>query len=401
MARGSDIVLLLSHLFARCGECASLRRIVLLFFTPFFLISCTHVHHAPIEAEALKVLLSGEPLFGSAAHEIELPSENPLALTEEMKRYADLMVGRALKKGDRAETLHQTILHPGALGLDYQPYLTLTAAEAFDQRQGNCLTFTALYYAMGKYLGLKVFINEVEVPLTWDLQGDQTFVLFRHVNAMVKVNHLTRIIVDLDMNSYNQGVSETTLSEQELTVQYYNNRAMESLNANQYKKAFGYFKKALTLNPSDAAIWSNFGVFYNRLGHDVEAEIAFKHALMLKPSHRPPAMNLVHLYENRGETENALQYERLVRFHQSKNPFYQYYLAKRFYDQQRWNEARTKIQNAITLNQDEHRFYHLQAQIMHQLGDHERALRSLTKAAEVAEVYDRARYERKLSALNQ
>jgi len=95
-----------------------------------------------------------------------------------MKAFAEASVPEGMGASYRAIALQRALLLSGAFGLDYNPYVTSAAAEAFAAQESNCLTFAALYYSLAKYLGIKAYINEVGVPANWDLKEESTYVFF-------------------------------------------------------------------------------------------------------------------------------------------------------------------------------------------------------------------------------
>ena len=74
---------------------------------------------------------------------------------------------------------------PILLDFDYEPSLTLTAADTFNHRTGNCLSFTAMFIAMAREAGLKAWFQEVKLPPEWSSVND-TFLVSMHVNAVVQ-----------------------------------------------------------------------------------------------------------------------------------------------------------------------------------------------------------------------
>lgn len=345
-------------------------------------------------------VLTGETLLGDRAGSLMLPSEDLFALTDEMKAFAEAYVRIDAQDSTRAVDLQRALLLESGLGLDYDPYLTSTAAEAFAVQQGNCVTFTALYYSLARHLGIKVYINEVDVPASWDLQGDNTYVFFRHVNAKVKIAGGERIVVDLDMGNYDAKYRQRRISEDDLRVQYFNNRAMEQLNEGKSEEAFLYLSKAISIDDGKAFLWSNLGVLFKRSQLLPEAEVVFRQALLKDPQNSTAASNLARLYERMGESDKAAEFRVLASSYRYKNPYYQYHLAEESVAAGELDEALAQLRKAIRHVKTESRFYELQAQIYTRQGKLAKAQRSLDKAVEHARPNERRSYQRRADRLD-
>ena len=100
-----------------------------------------------------------------------LPEEDPLQVSEEMKQFLDSKISRSGDSMVRLQDLVQQVFRENALGFSYEPH-TRTAAETFRQRGGNCVSFTFLFIAMARYLGLDARFREVEIIPIWGKVGD-------------------------------------------------------------------------------------------------------------------------------------------------------------------------------------------------------------------------------------
>ena len=97
------------------------------------------------DAQLLQLALSGEPLLGQPYSEASLPDRQLFELTPAMKAFAERHTAGIKGGFARARALHHALLTPstaGGHGITYTAFYTLTGADAFDQRQANCLSFT-------------------------------------------------------------------------------------------------------------------------------------------------------------------------------------------------------------------------------------------------------------------
>ncbi len=87
----------------------------------------------------------------------------PFATTPEMERWVEEVLGRhagdgGLRKLTRPPGRRCSARH---FGFATTPGLTLTAAEAFASRRGNCLSFTSMFVAMARSAGIPAFLMSV------------------------------------------------------------------------------------------------------------------------------------------------------------------------------------------------------------------------------------------------
>src|SRR5690606_36527251 len=216
----------------------------------------------------LAVALEGVPLLGQPYDETELPERDLFELTPAMREFAERHTADVRSEFSRAKALHNALLTPssaGGRGITYTAFYTLTGAEAFEQRQANCLSFTLLYVTMARHVGLNAHVNEVKLPPTWDVRNEEAFLFLRHVNSKVKLRR-DEVVIDLEMDRYHTSYEQRLISGDLAAAQFYNNRGMEIAAEGEVKDAFLHLRKALLLDDRQAYIWSNLATFYRRHG---------------------------------------------------------------------------------------------------------------------------------------
>jgi len=347
---------------------------------------------------ALERVLAGQALLATEELHWTLPDDRVMALNDDMHRFLAAYVPGGSDKQKLSDLLY-AIMHQGLLGLTYNPHTTYTAADTFLHQQGNCLSFTTMFIALAREVGLKAYFNEVDVPPVWDLQSESTYVVFKHINAVVNVGR-ERKVVDLNLENYDVDYQQRKLPDRQAEAQYYNNRSMEHLYARNSREAFRYLRKAIELAPELDYLWSNLGTIYRREGLLAEAEIAFHQALRLNPRSRLAASNLGRLYKQLGNDRRAAEYEQLVERFRLKNPYYRYHLAQTAVAEKDYRTALKHIRAAINAEDRDHRFHFLAANIYYALDLPEQGRASLQRAAKVTQNSEtQGRYRRKLNKL--
>lgn len=362
-------------------------------FTVLLLSSCAAVvQKTPFSTDKgpLARALSGELILGRPYKSDELPDADLFGLTPEMRLFAETVTASSKLKDSKAEALHQALmtssLH-GGRGITYSAYITNTGIDAFEQRQANCLSYTLLYVAMARHLGLNAEVNEVILPPTWDMRDGDTYLFMRHVNAKVFVQHkrlfpwvrvmetadVGDIVVDLEMRRFRPHYKQKVIGKDLVAAQFYSNRGMELAAEGNARAAFLYLRKALLMSDQPSYIWSNFGSFYRRQKMLVEAEQIYLHGLTLNPRDYTIMHNMAGLYLELGNIEKHKYYQQRVRQHRNANPYYMFKRAEELAQRNENDKALELLKKAISKEKDEVRFYQLAADIYERQKDAENA----------------------------
>ncbi|WP_051235556.1 hypothetical protein [Marinimicrobium agarilyticum] len=316
--------------------------------------------------QELDEVLSGAVLFDAPISDFTLPDYPLFELTPQMRMLAEEVALQHRGASARAEALHQLLLSSpmtGGLGLRYSALETATAGEAFEDRRINCLSFTLIYVAMARHMGLKAEVNDVQIPPSWDLRDDETFLLFRHVNAKVMLPFGDQLVIDLEMERYSPMYDQTVIDDQRVAAQFYNNRGMELIAKGQRREGFLHLREALSLDPQQSFVWNNLGTLYKREGHERQAEIAYLQGLALTPSDLTLMSNLNSLYQATGQEHRAAYFYQRAREHRNSNPYYLYSLAQEQLAGGNLVEAERYLKAAMNQESHEPRFYALAAEI--------------------------------------
>lgn len=229
---------------------------------------------------------------------------NPLQVTESMRQAAALWAG----PGDpptRLERLQRALFDPAQFPFSYFTRGTLTAAEAFFRREGNCLSFTNLFVALGRSLGIPVTTALVQRVVGSEREGD-IIVVNTHVVAYLE--HAGGFYTyDFDVARNIKPVRVKPLDDMWITALYLNNRGADELRAAHPEVALRYFQDAVALAPEFAPAWANLGVAYRRVGDIPQALSAYRKALELEPANPTVLSNLASLFRSLGRDEEARQ----------------------------------------------------------------------------------------------
>ncbi len=334
-----------------------------------------------------QTLLAGEVFPGAASQPIP-SAEDVFGLSTDMGRFLDANVGG--KTDER--TFVQLIDAMETFGIRQLIYDndTLTASRTFEERRGNCLSFTNMFLVMARHVGLRAKFQEVSISPEWIKQGDMQ-VLRRHVNVYVRLTGKGKSmdrkgdrVVDFDDEGGPQASMETIISDNRALAHFYNNWAVDSLEVGNTDLAFAYARKAIIDGDENfSPAWGLIGVLYRRAERLDLAEAAQLRALQAEPDDTVAMSNLERLYASQGRDELADYYRDQVLGHRLKNPYFRMEKAREAYQAGDYPTAVSHLKKAISLKNDESEFYFLLRDSYYQMGDILRARKYHAKAHKV------------------
>jgi len=213
----------------------------------------------------------------------------------------------------------QDALFASDFGFAYDADLTLTAAEAFARRRGNCLSFTVMFIAMARSVGIDTFLMSVRREPGVD-RADDLVVINRHVVAGYRGGASEVTVFDFFITSSSPYIQRRVIDDIEATAMYHTNLGGAAIRDGDLDRAVHQLSIATALAPDWAPGWINLGVTRYRLGDTDAAFDAYRRALEAEPQNASALTNMAFMYRELGrdrEAENALR----AAAHQTTNPF--------------------------------------------------------------------------------
>jgi tetratricopeptide (TPR) repeat protein len=332
-------------------------------------------HHAVAMAEEVDVLAVSLPMRQFLEHYV-LPYEDPRT---------------------RLSLLNLAVTDKGVLGFHYNPAQTLTAAEAFQRRSGNCVSFANLFVALAREAGLEARYQEVFLEPEWSSRDD-TLIRAKHINVLVKAGRRSYMI-DVSGEDVSWGSNRRSLSDEQAEAMYFNNLGADALIRGDFADAYALFLRAVETEPDTPDAWSNLGVLYGRNGQTLDAEGAYLEALRLNDGELAAMGNLHDLYFEQGRLAEAAKLERRVGAYRRENPYYLLALSEEAMAAGELAEAGALLRRAIEHKPEEHLMYFAQARLEYLSGNIEAAETSLKRARELAPPDMLREYQRPLEEL--
>lgn len=325
------------------------------------------------------------------------PDGNPMALSPEIQAFLDQKVDRGLADKERLEALVQAVFQDESLKFTYAPE-TRTAIETFTNRGGNCLSFTILFIAIARHVGLDARFREVEIAPAWSKNG--MFVsLNKHVNAAVFIGGMGYAI-DVFPGVNRIEIGGQIVPDARGLAHFYNNIGADELGKGNLTVAEAYLRKALEMDPKAVSVWINLGVTKGQAGELREAESCYRKALQLDSRELVAMSNLAGLCQRTGRSREALRYMTKVREFQEKNPYHHYNLGLQAFEAGNYQVSIAEYKKALKLKSKEHNFYFALARAYAKLDQLEDAMTSLQLASKYApDSSNQNRYNQKLELL--
>ena len=219
---------------------------------------------------------------------------------------------------DRVIAIQQA-LFDGSFGFNYEADLTLTAEEAFEERRGNCMSFTVMFVSLARTAGIEAFLMTVMRAPDVDRHGDLV-VVNRHVVAAMMGDPGTVAVFDFYLRDDGPRIQQLVIDDVKATAMYHTNLGGDAIREGRLDDALEHLRIATTLAPGWAPGWINLGVVRNRMGEREGAIDAYRKALEADPLDSSALTNLAAIYRDQGmdtEAETALR----AAAHQTTNPF--------------------------------------------------------------------------------
>ena len=285
-------------------------------------------------------------------------------LTPEMQAYLDEYVAPMARNTGMREAIAEALYDRSKLQLEYDSSTTRTAAEAFEARQGNCLSLVIMTGAFAKALNLKVTYQQVVADDMWSRSGGMYF-FSGHVNLMLEKHYVDTIgkfdrtdIYTIDFMPGDGVRNARPISEDTVLAMFMNNRAAEAMVRDQLDDAYWRAREAIRRDPQFLSAYNTLGVVYLRRGDAVRAERALKFALAAAPDNPRLLANYAQALQDLGRTAEADAVKARLAAVEPTPPFYWYVQGQAALHRGDYLKARELFLKEIARNPDYHEFHY-------------------------------------------
>ena len=316
--------------------------------------------------------------------------DDVFAMSDAMNRYLKVDIARQLRSEGPARGLLTALYRHDQLKLDYDTLITRNAAQAFEARQGNCLSLVLMTAAFAKALDLQVTYQTVNVDEIWSRSDGMVF-LNSHVNVTIGPRavhtvsgydpgrHMTVDFLPADqiVGHRNKPVSEDTV-----VAMYLNNKAAEALSVGQFDAAYAWVKAAIQHAPSFLSPYNTLGVLYTRHGDLSAAEQMFNHVLKNLPNDRTALANLSGLLTKQNRVAQAQLLDARLKELEPYPPYYFFQLGKQAMERGEYRVASDMFAKEVQ-RADHNSEFHFWLSVAHfKLGELAQARKQMALAVE-------------------
>jgi Flp pilus assembly protein TadD len=307
----------------------------------------------------------------------------PFESTPEMKQWVDEILMRYANTGDvsRLDVI-QGAMFSKDFDFAYEDDTTLTAAEAFKQRRGNCMSFTALFVAMTRTAQIPTFL--MSVRRTPEVEKDEDLVVVnRHVVAGYR-NTKDVTVYDFYITTETPFMQQQVIDDVMATAMYHNNLGGDAIRLGRLEAAVSNLAIATALAPNWGPAWVNLGVARFRMGDSEGALEAYQKALMVEPNNSSALTNTAYVYRNMGREDEAQAALRAAA-HRTTNPFTLIAIADIEMVRGNLGTAERYLRRARWWYKSEPEVYHALARLARQRGEKAKAEKYEVRAEKLRE----------------
>jgi Tfp pilus assembly protein PilF len=235
-----------------------------------------------------------------------LPVMDPLVLGPEAREEVRLRVSEAGSERSQMRRLLRFLIDEQGLAFRYRASRTLNAADAFAQREGDCMSYAMLFVAAARSLGLHVhFVRITEIPVYWEENGH--FFASSHIAVAHGTDTWLGEAMVVDFSATHTSAWRFSLydamDDDSAFVLFHSNRAVELMLAGQADQAEQLLRFLLARAPPMPEVYNNLGIVLTRKGHAQEATELYARAIERFPRFIPLYSNAVSAAARAGKTE--------------------------------------------------------------------------------------------------
>ena len=300
------------------------------------------------------------------------PSTEPLdpadvfKLTPAMQAYIDEQILPLARHETLQSALTEALYTRSKLQLEYEASTTRNASEAFDARQGNCLSLVIMTGAFARAMGLTVTFQQVSTDEMWSRGGDMYF-MSGHVNLMLerpfsdtmaRVDRYRAYTIDFLPPAETLGMHSHPIQENTVLAMYMNNRAAEALVAGQVDNAYWRAREAVRLDPKFLSAYNTLAVVYMRHGDPARADEVLHAALLLTPDNPRMLANDAQSLRQLGRVAEADALDKRLKAVEPYPPFFFYNRGEAALRAKDYKTARAMFKRELDREPDYHEFHY-------------------------------------------
>jgi tetratricopeptide (TPR) repeat protein len=229
---------------------------------------------------------------------------NPMAVTPAMAAAAR-GVGGIGHDEDRLNRLRSALLNGRDYTFEYERGSTFSAADAFENRRGDCVSFTNLFVALGRSLGIRLQAALVSNRGTSEREGNLVVVSRHMVAVFGRLDGPSVKVYDFSGTLWEPGGRLTPLDDWAVAAVRSSNDGIVHLGRGETSEAVRDLEIAVKLAPKLGSLYANLALAKWRVGDVAGAFAAIERGLVAEPGCPSLLQNLAALYVDWGKPAEA------------------------------------------------------------------------------------------------
>ncbi len=350
-----------------------MKKLVALCLTPLMPLMLAACVSAPVVKQPSH--LFADRLFPPASERIN--AADVFAASDKMRSYLKNDIAGLLQAKGPQQGLIDLLNNKSQLQIQYDSATTRNAAQAFEERAGNCLSLVIMTASLARELGMSVHFQSVFVDETWSRSGGMFFAI-GHVNLTVgkryhdiksRIDDNVMITIDFNPPQANKSYHTWAITEKTVLAMYMNNRGAEALARGQVNDAYWWAREAIIQDPTFLSAYNTLGVVYRRAGNLVQAERALNFALERDSGNGQIMSNLAMVLNETGRAAEARDLMVKVERRQPYAPFHFFTLGSEAMKAGDFKTARDMFQRELARDPYNHEFHFGLAVALARLGE--------------------------------
>jgi tetratricopeptide (TPR) repeat protein len=243
----------------------------------------------------------------------------PMEIDDEARAWARNRVPRFVNAHNRLESLLLALIGREEAPMVYTAGVSRSAMEAWRDGKANCLTFSHLYIALAREIGLAAYYLRVRDLASYERDGDLV-VASDHVTAAFGLPQ-DRIVLDFSPQEVRNYRLVEPLTDLAALALHYSNLGAERIRVGEHEEARRLLDLAIRIEPEVADGWLNLGVVRRRTGDLAGAEAAYRRALETDPDLVSGYQNLSAVLDMLGRRSEADEILQLALRAGNRNPY--------------------------------------------------------------------------------
>lgn len=225
-----------------------------------------------------------------------LPADDPLALDPEIQASIEVYVRASASTRERLRLVQDYL--GSRIGFKYAPSHSLTARDAWRARRGDCISYTSLFVALARHVGLRAyFVHVREVHEYYERAG--RFFVSSHVAVGHGAGPDARVIdLSRDLSLWREMgdwrlAAHRSIHDADALALYYSNIAVDWMLAGRVADAERLLRFWRERAPGMVELHNNLGVALNRQRRHAEALAALEAGIEAFPTFKPLYTNAI------------------------------------------------------------------------------------------------------------